>query len=105
MENDGEHWTARSTCPNESDVPASIAQNPAIPARRAPGTTLFRPVSQRDFRDSVAALRVTTMTEQKTQRAVKWYPPAYDIRVEDVPIPRSVADPTDLRGETSKLTA
>ncbi|KAM5531558.1 hypothetical protein V8D89_014778 [Ganoderma adspersum] len=28
------------------------------------------------------------------QRAVRWYPPAYDIRVEDVPIP-SIIDPDD----------
>ncbi|KAH9848308.1 chaperonin 10-like protein [Lenzites betulinus] len=29
-----------------------------------------------------------------TQRAVRWYPPAYDIRVEDVPIPQ-IVDPDD----------
>ncbi|KAH8073808.1 chaperonin 10-like protein [Cristinia sonorae] len=27
----------------------------------------------------------------KTQRAVRWYPPAYDIRVETVPVPKSAA--------------
>ena len=31
----------------------------------------------------------TTMDSvlQETQKAVKWYPPAYDVRVEQVPIP------------------
>lgn len=27
-----------------------------------------------------------------TQRAVRWYPPSYDIRVETVPIPQSVSN-------------
>ncbi|KAJ3544989.1 hypothetical protein NM688_g5680 [Phlebia brevispora] len=34
------------------------------------------------------------MSEARTQRAIKWYPPAYDIRVEEVPIP-SIQHPDD----------
>lgn len=32
---------------------------------------------------------VTVSQMSKTQRAVLWYPPAYDIRLETIPIPES----------------
>lgn len=57
-----------------------------------PGGSLVIPRIARDRR----SLQLTSETTyinmapplQGMQKAVKWYPPAYDIRVEQVPIPR-----------------
>lgn len=78
--------------PDRSQVPISLVFCGRETLRAPSQNTLLSPLLCPTPKVTVH-LTASAMSEQaaKTQRAVRWYPPAYDIRVEDVPVPKSAA--------------
>ena len=87
----------------ESDVKMGLAAPPQCTGLRPElicqqvnardGRTVTWPRVCNDARNTALASSVTSTEEvmnnmPDVQRVVRWYPPAYDIRVEDAPIPR-----------------
>ena len=63
---------------------------PKVPGIDIP-VSLLAPLVPSDRRSNVAFVEMTQETQQEfpeTHRAVRWHPPSYDVRVEDVPFPK-----------------